>query len=220
VTSAAPLPAVPPGLWGYRITRDLHLIGGATSEGGNVFRWARETLRIADLALGEAEIASRPADAHGLTFLPLLAGERSPGWWADATGAVHGLRLSTSPIDLLHAALEGVALRLAAIADQLGAPHADVMGSGGALSPLWAQIIADALDRPVHVLPDENAVTARGTAILTLKALEIAELTSFPVLSPDVQTPRPEHVERLRAARERQAALYRLLIPDGQVREL
>ncbi|MBZ0310020.1 MAG: carbohydrate kinase, partial [Anaerolineae bacterium] len=113
------LPAVPAGLWSYRVARPLHLIGGATTEGGNIFSWVRETLNLTDIPALEAEITQRPADAHGLTFLPLLAGERSPGWSIQASGAVVGLRLSTAPVDILQAALEGVALRLALIADQL-----------------------------------------------------------------------------------------------------
>ena len=211
VASAAELPTVPYGLWGYRIDKRLHLIGGATTEGGSIFRWARETLWIESLESAEGALLARDADAHGLTFLPLLAGERSPGWAVDATGTIDGLRLSTTPLDLLQAALEAVALRLAIIADQLDIPGATVVGSGGALTPLWSQIIADALDHPLHVLDPDTQITARGTAILTLHALGIADLASFPVPDGRTQLPRPEQADRLRAARERQQILYRQL---------
>ena len=44
---------------------------------------------------------------HGLTFLPLLGGERSPGWNGRARGALSGLTFETTPEDVLRAALEG-----------------------------------------------------------------------------------------------------------------
>lgn len=214
VVSSDILPHVPGGLWGYRLDAVHHLIGGATSEGGNIFQWARETLRL-DEDVEEA-LLNRVPDSHGLTFLPLLAGERSPGWVGDATGAVTGLRLSTGPIELLQAALEGVALRLSLIADQLtplvGA-DAPVMAGGGGVrqSVAWAHILANALNRPLYVL-DSGEITARGTAILALRAVGGCGLADFP---PEVAysiEPVPVIVEALRAARNRQTALYRNLI--------
>src|SRR5262249_47742683 len=113
------LPTVPPGMWGYRVDGTHHLMGGATSEGGNIFSWARDTLRLDEGDDLDSTLMSRSPDAHSLTFLPLLAGERSPGWAAGATGSIVGLRLSTTPVDILQAALEGVALRLSLILEQL-----------------------------------------------------------------------------------------------------
>ncbi|MBI5667071.1 MAG: gluconokinase [Chloroflexi bacterium] len=214
VVSGDILPHVPAGLWGYRLDGAHHLIGGATSEGGNIFQWARETLRLD----GDVEDAlmSRVPDSHGLTFLPLLAGERSPGWVGEATGAVIGLRLSTGPVDLLQAALEGVALRLSLIADQLtplvGADAPVIAGGGGVRqSPAWAHILANALNRPLYVLENDE-ITGRGTAILALRAVGGCSLGDFP---PEIAygiEPIREIVETLRAARDRQTALYRALI--------
>ncbi len=206
IASAERLPRVPDGLWSYRITRDLHLIGGATSEGGNVYEWVSQTVTLP--ADAEAQLAQRVPDGHGLTLLPLLAGERSPGWAAGATATIHGLRLSTDPVDVLQAALEGVALRLALISEQLGGDQ-PVVASGGALdaSPAWAQMIADALARPLHFagVPE---ITARGTAALALAALDGRPLGDFaPSIARTVE-PRAAGVAALRAARERQTALY------------
>ncbi|MCC6803048.1 MAG: gluconokinase [Anaerolineae bacterium] len=212
VVSTEALPPVPPGLWSYRISAGEHLIGGATSEGGNIFEWARATLTLPDDA--EAQLAGRAPDGHGLTFLPLLAGERSPGWWAGATGAVSGLRLSTTPVDILQAALEGVALRLAMIADQLHdsavSVQQPVTANGRALeaSPAWAQMFTDALNRPLRIA-GESEITARGTALLVLRALDGRDVSEFPLTIAATVEPRLDGVEALRAARERQEALYR-----------
>ncbi len=207
IASAERLPRVPDGLWSYRITRDLHLIGGATSEGGSVYEWVSKTIALPVDA--EAQLAQRAPDGHGLTFLPLLAGERSPGWAADATATIHGLRLSTDAVDILQAALEGVALRLALISEQLGGDQPVVAG-GGALdaSPAWAQMIADALARPLR-FANEREITARGTAVLALAVLDGRRLSDFaPSIARTVE-PRPAGVAALRSARERQIALYR-----------
>jgi len=201
-------PRVPFGLWNYRVNRVLHLIGGATSEGGNIFQWARRTLNLSDAEI--KAVSERRPDAHGLTFLPLLAGERSPGWAAHATGTVSGLRLSTTPIEVLQAAMEGVALRLAAIADQLDVPHATVIGSGGALSPAWAQMIANALNRSVSVLESESVITAWGTAVLVFAALGESVQAASPAIGA-VYAPNPNHVELMQAALVRQAELYQKL---------
>lgn len=212
VTTGAP-PPLPDGLWSYRVDNPHHLLGGATSEGGSVYQWARTTLKLPDDLDLEAALAGRQADAHGLTFLPLLAGERAPGWRGDASGTLHGLRLATSALDMLHAALEGVAHRLALIADLIDpAGGAPVYGGGGALaaSPAWAQIIADALNRPLHLLA-EPEITARGTALLALHALDGLSLDTHPPQVARVLMPNADAAARLAAARERQTRLYQQL---------
>lgn len=205
------LPPVPNGMWSYRVDRQRHLIGGATSEGGNVFEWAQQSLRLPNAAILEETLQHAEPGAHGLTFLPLLAGERSPGWWSQATGALVGLRLTTSPLDILQAALEGVALRLAIISDQLDGED-EVMASGGGLSasPAWAQIITDALDRPLNLLATPE-VTARGVAILMLAALDGRAITEFDVEITRRLTPHPQSAIRLRELRAQQQSLYNAL---------
>ena len=45
----------------------------------------------------EDRLGGRAPDSHGLTVLPLLAGERSPGWQPNASGTVHGIRRQYQP---------------------------------------------------------------------------------------------------------------------------
>jgi gluconokinase len=119
--------------------------------------------------------------------------------------------LSTTPLDLLQAMLEAVALRLSLIADQLPGRPAAVMAGGGALhaSPVWAQIVANALDHPLHILT-ESEPTARGVALLALKALGEPRTDTPPRIARVVE-PQPEQAARLREARDRQVRLYRQL---------
>src|SRR5262249_45195498 len=88
------------GLWRYRVDRSRSLGGGATSEGGNVFAWCREVLRLGADDEIEAALSALAPDAHGLTVLPHLAGERSPGWRGGRHGVISGLRLDTSAIEI------------------------------------------------------------------------------------------------------------------------
>jgi gluconokinase len=213
----SPIPArpIPDGLWCYRLDATTHLLGGATTEGGNIFQWASATLQVPEGEALETALASREPDAHGLTFLPLLAGERSPGWNANATGTVAGLRLSTAPLDILQAALEGVALRLSVIADQLAGTGVEIVAGGGALerSQVWKQMMANAFNRPLHLLGDTE-ITAKGVAAVVLNDLGVYPLAANRANVRKVIVPQPRYVERYRAARERQQALY------GQMRAL
>ncbi|MDI1479176.1 FGGY family carbohydrate kinase [Polyangium sp. y55x31] len=196
---------VPKGLWAYGIDETRELLGGATSEGGNAHAWARAHLKLD----GEPLVFGEPF-AHGLTVLPMFAGERSPGYRPDATATLHGLRLSTTPRDIVQALYESIALRLAQIHDALGGGEA-LHAGGGALSasPAWAQMFADAMQTPVHLMGDE--ATVRGTAMLALEALGLGSLESLAPSASRIFEPRPEVAEVYRAAKERQIELYERL---------
>lgn len=215
-TMSSIVPSIPYSLWSYRISAELHLIGGATSEGGNLYRWARDTLQLSPNLMDE--LPHRPVDGHGLTVLPLLAGERSPGWSPDATGTITGIRLSTTPLDIAQALFESLALRLALIYEQLGSftnTDAAIIANGGALSPYLARTIASALDRAVQVT-EEKEITARGVAMLARRAVGTKTSLDDPPAVANVAQPQPEAAELLRKAKQRQVALYRTMVADRQ----
>ncbi|MCO6444072.1 MAG: gluconokinase [Anaerolineae bacterium] len=200
---------VPLGLWAYRVDAKRHLIGGATSEGGSVYAWATAALKLDSAGLDNALLARSPG-SHGLTVLPLFAGERSPNYRADATGTIHGLRLDTAPLDILHALIEAVALRLRVIFDLMGRPGEFVLAGGGALSqsPAWTQITADALGIPLYLV-DQAEPTGRGVALL-------CGLThnGDPIDAPSVRAiirPRPGIADTVAALLDRQKTLYAAL---------
>jgi gluconokinase len=174
--------------------------GGSLSDGGNLHYWLSQTLKDAT-----GSLAGRDPDSHGLTFLSLLGGERSPGWHQHAKGAVNGLTFDTTPLDLRQAGLEGVAFRFAEVADLM--PRLDeIVVTGGALlgDPDWVQIMADALGRPVTTSGVKEA-SLRGAAVVVLERL--GETPASAPLGAVVE-PRPDKLEVFRAARERQRRLY------------
>jgi gluconokinase len=197
-------PPVRPGLFVYRVDGRRWVHGGSLSDGGNLYDWLRRTLAETDAS----GLADEPPDGHGLTFLTLLGGERSPGWNARARGAVAGLTFATEPRQLVQAALEGVGIRFAEIAELMPEVREIVATGAGLLeNPDWTQIVADALGRPVVGSAVEEA-SARGAAVAALE-----RLGESPEEAPlgRVFEPRPERTEAYRAARERHERLYRAL---------
>lgn len=205
--------ATEPGLWFYRVDKKRPLIGGALSEGGNVFAWLRSVLQLPAIDEVETTLAAMKPDAHGLTMLPFLAGERSPDWAASARGAIGGLTLSTMPLDIVRAALESIAYRFALIERRLGplaAPDAPIVASGNALlsSPTWLQMMADVMNRTV-IASTEHEASSRGAVALVLEALGM--MHSIDDAAPDLgqdYLPDPERHEIYAAALKRQADLY------------
>ncbi|MCS6861017.1 MAG: gluconokinase [Abditibacteriales bacterium] len=219
-------PRAPFGLWCYRADARRFLLGGALSNGGNVFSWMRQTLRLDDDL--ETRLSQMPPDAHGLTVLPFLAGERSPDWRGDARAAIAGLSWNTEPIHILRAGLEAVAYRFALIREllrdeafggRMKGSRADVQPSsiiatGGALlhSPTWMQMMADVLGEPV-VESREAEASSRGAALLALEALgSLPSLRDASFAFGRTYEPNRAYHERYRAARERQQELYRKLM--------
>jgi len=217
VLSERPSPDVPNGLWAYRLGRKITLVGGSFSEGGNVVQWALDNLRLPPIEQLNAELEKLKPAEHGISVLPFIAGERATGWSNSATGVLEGIRVSTTPIEILQAMLESVSYRFAMVADLLlpGVKSGyEMIASGGAIqsSPWWLQTMADVLGVPVGVSAEQQD-TSRGTAILVLNALGIWEkLDSHPAHISETYEPNPAKFDIYAAARERQAELYSRLL--------
>ncbi len=171
-----PVQTFPERIWCYRLDRYHQVLGGALSNGGNVTGWLAHQVFGQDFETLTREAAQIEPDSHGLTVLPLLAGERSPSWRENATATFHGLRLSTSPADIFRASLEATAFRLAAIYDDvqlLANPGHEIRANGAAAlgSPLWLQIIADTLGHAIDAVEAEAEASARGAALCALSAI-------------------------------------------------
>lgn len=209
--------SIPWGLWSYRMDKHVGLLGGALSEGGNLLSWLTGLLQVKDRDKLMKEAASLQPDSHGLTVLPFIAGERSPGWRGDAHAALVGMTLDTDRAEIARAFQEAIAYRFALIFERLHAalpPTKLIVASGGALLGVegWVQMLADVLGEPVTA-SDEEEASSRGTAMLVLRSLgvihDFAEVTTKQgkEYSPDMR--RHEIYMRGRA---RQEDLYRRLL--------
>lgn len=150
------------------------LVRGSTACAGSALEWVRAQLLPQDFAALDTAAAAVPPGAHGVTFLPYLAGERAPLWDPQARGALLGLGLHSTRADIARAVYEGLALSLAHIAQTMaacGTAIGEVRLAGGlARNALLAQIKADVLDRPVLLLADHE-LTTLGLAVIASVAL-------------------------------------------------
>lgn len=209
---------VPERLWCYRLDRRHWVAGGALSNGGNAVAFLRDFLSVPPERELEARLGQLEPDGHGLTILPFLVGERGPGWARETRSVVAGLRPSTPPEHLVRAWMEAIAFRLADVCvdlERVLGREPRVVASGGALhaSPVWAQVLADVLNRPVS-LPVEREATARGAALVV--QAHLGWVDSLGGTAPDEAVrfePRADPHRRYQAARDRQASLETALAP-------
>lgn len=157
---------VVPGVW--------YLMGVVLSAAG-AFNWYHQQLAReldetpASRNALDAEAASVPPGAEGVTFLPYLQGERTPHRDASARGAFVGLSLAHSRAHLTRAVLEGICFALrdsVGILQELGlSPQSLLLTGGGAKSPLLRRLQAEVYGLPVQTVNREEG-PAYGAALL------------------------------------------------------
>lgn len=161
-----------PGMW---------LQMGVILSASAALQWLSTILREkpADLTAALGPDLRAPGE---VTFLPYLAGERTPHNDAAAHGLFAGLSARTGREDMTQAVLEGVAF---AFADNLVAlrasgsdPEALLALGGGARSAYWLKAIATAIDRPLLLPRSGDYGAAFGAARLGLMAATGAEPTT------------------------------------------
>jgi sugar (pentulose or hexulose) kinase len=130
---------------------------------------------------------------------------------------VAGLRLETDPAAVYRAYMEANAFGFAGIDDRLSGLLGQVpmvTATGGALarSPLFAQVLADALGRDIAVAPRFEA-SRHGAALLALQGIG-ARSTAEAGAVPRTRTVAPDALRaaRYREARARQRAQYEAVL--------
>ncbi len=200
--------------------------------GGSLLKWYRDN--IAGPELDEAKkrqvdpydliTADLPDDPTGLMVLPHFTTTGTP--WLDpkALGAIFGLRLTSDRKQLVKAILEGVVYEIRLNSELLAASGIDIglykAIGGAAKSPVWMQIAADILDRPVAITTVTEGA-ALGAALMGAKAsgairsmAAVEEIVKNAARIERVIEPRPDHARRY----DERFAIYRDLYP--QTRDL
>jgi len=171
-------PLVDPGLRAHtfcHVVPGTWYIMGVVLSAGGAFGWYRDQFARelagtpgADAQL-DAEAASVPPGAEGVTFLPYLQGERTPHRNASARAAFLGLSLAHSRAHLTRAVLEGIAFALRdslSILQELElSPSHLLLTGGGARSPFIRRLQADVYGVPVSTVNREEG-PAYGAALL------------------------------------------------------
>jgi ribulokinase len=112
--------------------------------------------------------ADVPAGADGLVVRDDWQGNRSPYKNPQARGAIAGLSLAHGPGHIVRAIYEATACGTRHILEDAAAHGLRVerifLGGGGAKSPLWLEIHADILKKPIHLARDGESC-ALGSAM-------------------------------------------------------
>ena len=180
-------------------------------------QWALDNLKLPPIEQLNSELTKLQPAQHGINVLPFIAGERATGWSTSATGVLEGVRISTTPIEILQAMLESVSYRFAMVADLLlpGVKSGyQMIASGGAIqnSPWWLQTMSDVLGVPVGVSAEQQD-TSRGTAVLALNALGVWDsLDTHHAHIAETYEPNLANAELYAEGRQRQSELYRRLL--------
>ncbi len=148
------------------------------------------------------ELAARsPAGSNGVIFFPWLNGERTPVDDHRIRGGWINVGLGTVRSDLVRAVFEGVALNarwMLTYAEKFAKTRFDdgiTFIGGGAQSPLWCQIMADVLDRPIRQAAEPRLANVRGAAFSAAVALGHLRWDDVPALVAIDATyaPNPDH---------------------------
>ena len=208
----------------HAVPETWHAMGVMLSAAGSL-AWLRDTVAPgAEYGTLVEEAAEWKPGVEGLTFLPYLAGERTPHADPEARGAFAGLSLRHDRGGLVRAVLEGVAFGLRDSLDliaELGPlPDRGRVSGGGARSEEWLRIVASVLELPLErTAADEGA--AFGAALLGGVAGGLwsspAEAVGATVRPVSTVEPVAEWIEPYRERRETFRALYPALRDIAQI---
>ena len=204
---------LPRGLFRYVVDDERFVVGGATSNGGNLRQWCMRELGFATDGDAEKALSRREAATDALTVLSFWTAERAPTWPDGIGGAITGLTQTTTRDELLRAITVSAYYRLRDILERVEAvsgPAKEVIVSGGIRnSPASLRILADVLARDVRVSAEAES-SLRGAAVYALETLGHVVARSR-----DGKTIRHNAglSDQHRARRDRQNALEALLAP-------
>ncbi len=201
-----------PGRW--------HCMGVSMNAGGS-FAWLRQTLSA--FAPGDVPFDAMtamaepvPAGSEGLLFLPYLIGERCPHPDPDARGAFVGLTLRHGTGHLIRAAMEGVVFSIREMLELMAPMGLDAKtiraSGGGASSPLWRQIQADALGAEIEIVKGAAEGGAFGAALVAGVGTGIWPDLQAAVRTVEIES-RTSPDPRTKPAYDAAFAIYRDLYP-------
>ena len=140
-------------------------------------RWTgRDNDRSNDFGEFDRRAQGSPPGAKGVRFYPWMFGERVPVQDEHIRGALTNLSLEHDAGDVARAILEGVSLNIRWALGSMSKMARDAREpirfvGGGARSPLWCQVIADVLQRPIIQIERPDLSSARGAAMAAAVAV-------------------------------------------------
>ncbi len=143
----------------YSYVNDMFVVGGMTKCGGDSVKWLIDNFyhdhendpNVFDQIAADASQSNQ--GANGVIFMPYLVGMGTPKPTKGAQGAFFNLGRHHVRADFTRALLEGAAFALKDIGekfDELNLPWKNLsFTGGGSKNPVWRQIVADILGKPL-----------------------------------------------------------------------
>lgn len=155
----------------HAVPNKWHVMG-VTQGAGLSLQWFRNQLAPNESYDSlTALAATAPPLSQGLFWLPYLMGERTPHIDAYARAAWIGLTARHTRADMVRALLEGVTYSqkdCLVLIEKMGARVDKVrLSGGGAKSPMWRQLFADAFNKPIATLETQEG-SAYGAGLLAM----------------------------------------------------
>jgi xylulokinase len=195
--------------------------------GGNILRWMRD-----QLGQSEMEAAARlnknaytllldsmPSEPTALLVLPYFSPTGTPYFDTRATGAILGLKLTTTKGEITRALLEGVALEMKLnlqLMEHSGMKIDQFTATGGGTKhKAWTQLKADVLNKEI-IVREVTEAGCYGAALLAQSAVEelpVIDLVRKKEIESVEITPDPGHAEAYEKIFKRYKELYHTLKP-------
>jgi glycerol kinase len=143
---------------------------GSIFIGGAVVQWLRDNLKLIRASSDVEALAQSVKDSDGVVLVPAFVGLGAPHWDPTASGLLIGLRRSTQPGHIAHAALESIAFQVADVIDAMNSESDNKfcelrVDGGAAVNDMLMQFQSDLLGIPV-LRPAVTETTALGAAYL------------------------------------------------------
>lgn len=151
--------------------------------GGNILRWMRDQLGQTEITQAARTgknaysllLDAMPSTPTGLLVLPYFSPTGTPYFDTSATGAILGLKLTTTKGEITRALLEGVALEMKLnleLMEKSGmAIDTFIATGGGTRHPAWSQLKADVLHKEIRIRNISEA-GCFGASLLAQSATE------------------------------------------------
>lgn len=147
------------GMWGAYanvLRRGYSVVEGGQTSTGSVINWFQRTLaHDASLRQLDEEALAIPPGCDGVTAQDHFQGNRTPHTDASSRGALTGLSLTHTRGHIFRALLESVAYGTHLILEKMstnGVSIETIIACGGVTrSPVWTQIHADIIGRPIKL---------------------------------------------------------------------
>lgn len=152
----------------------VYALDGGVFAAGSVVEWLARLGLLSDPAEADALLAAAPPSSDDVTCVPALAGLAAPYWDRSTRAGWLGMGLGSGRADLVRAALEGVACRVAQVVRAMEQDAGLTIGSlrvdgGLTASRSLMQMQADLLGVPVEIAGEAEA-TLRGVCFLAARA--------------------------------------------------